>query len=85
MAESKSGSGGVAAFIWSIVGLLGICPILGSILGIVLGAGESEGLGRAGYILGWIGLLLVAIPLILLLILAVVGVIAVPLAESVPG
>ncbi|MCZ6597360.1 MAG: hypothetical protein O7B99_06970 [Planctomycetota bacterium] len=37
----------VLAFAW--------CPCVGSILGIVLGAGEKSGVARAAVIVGWIG------------------------------
>jgi hypothetical protein len=51
------------------------CPIVGSILAIVLGSGERSGVGRAGAILGWISLALsllgAAIYLFCLLVLGI--------------
>ncbi len=55
----------VAAFVCGLLGLLGLLPCIGSILGIVLGRGETDGLGRAGVIMGWIGLALAAIGLLI--------------------
>lgn len=58
----------VAGFILSLLGLIGILPILGSILGLILGysarneinrsggAIGGRGLAQWGIILGWVGL-----------------------------
>jgi|RhiMethySRZTD1v2_1073278.scaffolds.fasta_scaffold689806_2 cytochrome c biogenesis protein CcdA len=51
----------VAALIFSLLGLVGWCPCIGSILGIVLGAGQKNGVARAAVILGWIGLGLIVL------------------------
>ncbi len=60
----------IASLVLSILGLVGILPILGSLLGILLGhlargeiarhpeATTGEGLAQAGVILGWVGLAL---------------------------
>ena len=45
----------VASLIFSLLGLSFWCPCIGPVLGIVLGTGEKSGVGRAGFILGWIG------------------------------
>ena len=57
----------IAALILAILGLIGVLPLIGSILGIVLGNGaraeirdsygaqEGDGLAQAGVIVGWIG------------------------------
>ena len=46
----------VAALICSLLGIVGWCPCIGSILGVVLGMGEKSGVARAAVILGWIGI-----------------------------
>ena len=61
----------VAALIFSLAGLALWCPCIGSILGIVLGSGENSGVGKAGVILGWIG-----VGLMLLFVLAFCGQVA---------
>jgi len=43
------------------------------ILAIVLGAGEKRGLGRAGVILGWIGIAVYAMAAVLVLLFLVAG------------
>jgi hypothetical protein len=48
----------IASLVFGILGLTGTCPCLGPILAVVLGAGEERGVGRAGFILGWIGVAL---------------------------
>lgn len=47
--------------VWSLVfGILSftLCPVLGGILAIVLGWGETSGVGRVGKILGFVSLIL---------------------------
>jgi hypothetical protein len=63
----------IAALILSILGLIGFLPLIGSILGIVLGNSaksdirlsggmqEGEGLAQAGVVIGWIGIALAVI------------------------
>lgn len=51
----------VASLVFSILGLVGVCPLLGAILGILLGWGEPGDVARVGRILGWIGLALVLV------------------------
>ena len=55
MTESNS-TRGVLSLVFGILGITGGCPCLGSILAIVCGWGDSSGVGRAGVILGWVGL-----------------------------
>ncbi len=62
----------VASLVFSILGLTQVCPGLGSLLGIVLGWGEPGDVARAGRILGWIGLVLSVLGL-LLFFLGLVG------------
>jgi hypothetical protein len=66
MAEETSGKA-VASLVLGILGLVGVLPCVGSILAIVLGAGEESGAGNAGRILGWIGLVLNLLVVFLLL------------------
>ena len=48
----------IAALVLGILGVVQVLPIVGSIAAIILGSGERTGPGRAGAILGWIGLAL---------------------------
>ena len=60
----------IAALILAILGIIGVLPLIGSILGIVLGNSakaeirasggmqEGEGLAQAGVVVGWIGIVL---------------------------
>jgi hypothetical protein len=45
----------VAALVLGVAGLTA-CPVAASIAAILLGMGERNGVGRAGFWLGWIGL-----------------------------
>jgi hypothetical protein len=56
----------VAALVMSLLGLVQWCPCIGSIAGIVLGTGSKSSVAKAAVILGWIGL---AIALLFLLVL----------------
>jgi len=56
MSEQPSGKA-VASLVFSILGMLGFC-CLGPLVGVILGWGERSGVGRAGFIVGWIGLIL---------------------------
>lgn len=53
--EETSGRA-IASLVFGILGITGTCACIGSILAIVLGAGEEGGIARAGVLLGWIGL-----------------------------
>ena len=74
--------GTVGALVWSIIGVT-VLPVIGSIVAIVMGgnardraasAGRPEpGMARAGRIIGWVGLLLVAGPVLVFLALVVVA------------
>lgn len=48
----------VLALVFGLLGITGACPCLGSIAAIALGMGEENGVGRAGFHLGWISLVL---------------------------
>ena len=56
MTEATSTSA-VLSLVFGILGITGACPCIGSILAIVLGAGDRSGVARAGVILGWITIL----------------------------
>lgn len=55
MTDEPTGRG-IASLVMSILALTGICPCIGSVLGVYLGAEDSSSVARAGVILGWIGL-----------------------------
>lgn len=59
-AQEVSGKA-VAALVFSLLGIVGWCPCIGSILGVALGVGESHGVGKAAVIIGWIGIGLMAL------------------------
>ncbi|WP_376791247.1 DUF4190 domain-containing protein [Thermoflexus sp.] len=75
-AEKTTSGKAIASLVLSILGLVGVLPIIGPILGIILGhqarseianrpeALTGEGLARAGIILGWVGLALTALGII---------------------
>jgi hypothetical protein len=50
-----------------------ICPCLGGVLAILLGLGERSGVGRAGFILGWISLAIHAFVALLMLSFVLFG------------
>jgi hypothetical protein len=64
VSENNSGKA-IASLIFGILGLTGACPCVGSILAIVLASGESGDIAKAGRILGWIGLALTLLSLLL--------------------
>ena len=88
-APPTSGSA-IAAFILSLLGLLQILPLLGTIAGLVLGYHArnnirashgnlgGDGLAQAAIIIGWIGVALYIVG-ICLVILTLTGTIALPL------
>jgi len=73
MAEQTSGKA-IASLVFAILGIAGICPCIGPILGIVLGQGERDGVGRVGYVLGWVGVALWAITIAVIGVLMLLGV-----------
>jgi len=61
--------------VWSLVfGILSfvMCPLIGSVLAIVLGWGETAGVGRAGKILGFVSLFLSLLGLLVWVVIAMV-------------
>ena len=65
----------IASLIFGILGLVGPCPLLGSILAIVLGNDEPGSIAKGGVVCGWIGLGLAVLGAIvgLLLLLGVLS------------
>ncbi|WP_448593768.1 DUF4190 domain-containing protein [Thermoflexus hugenholtzii] len=69
-ATSKTSGKAIASLILSLLGLVGVLPLIGPILGIIFGnqakeeiarsGGDltGEGLAEAGVIIGWVGLAL---------------------------
>jgi cytochrome c biogenesis protein CcdA len=51
----------VLSLVFGVLAMSGGCPCIGGILAIVFGMGEKSGVGRAGLILGWIHLALIAL------------------------
>jgi len=47
----------VLSLVFGVLGITGTCPCIGSILAVVLGAGDRSGVARAGVILGWVTIL----------------------------
>ena len=84
-APPTSGSA-IASLIFSILGLVGVLPIIGSVVGLILGysarreIGErpnalgGDGLAQAGIVVGWVGIAF----LVLLLCLVAAGFVAIP-------
>jgi hypothetical protein len=80
-AASRTSGKAIASLILSLLGLVGVLPLIGSILGIIFGnqaKGEiarsggdltGEGLAQAGVIIGWVGLALNVIGTICVLLI----------------
>jgi hypothetical protein len=80
----------VASFILSLLGLIGLLPFIGSVIGLILGynaKGEIDrsggtlggrGLASWGIALGWLALVLLAVGACVTVILLLTGVLAVP-------
>ena len=57
--EAQAASGrAVASLVFGILAITGVLPCIGSFLAIALGVGEETGVGRAGFVIGWISLLI---------------------------
>jgi len=61
----------IASLVFGILAFNG-CPCIGGVLAVLLGAGERSGIGRAGFVLGWIHLALFALVLFVVLATALV-------------
>lgn len=73
MTQEDTGKG-IAALVFGILGLIGICPLVGSILGVVLGQGEPGSMAKAGVITGWIGIALSVLSILVVIAMMVFGV-----------
>jgi cytochrome c biogenesis protein CcdA len=72
MKEEVSGKA-IASLVFGILAVTGVCPCIGSIVAIALGVGETSGVARAGVILGWIHLAMIAISLIIVALFLALG------------
>lgn len=63
--EREQNGKAVASLVFGILGLTQVCPCIGSLLALVLGWGEPGDLARVGRILGWLGLAIQALALLL--------------------
>jgi hypothetical protein len=57
VSQAPASTKAVLSLVFGILAFFGL-PCVGSIVAIVLGKGERSGVGRAGFVLGWIGLVL---------------------------
>ncbi|MEX1025831.1 MAG: hypothetical protein WD226_12230 [Planctomycetota bacterium] len=74
MAEQANGKA-VISLVFGILGIAGVCPIIGSVVAIVVGKDLPEdGVAKAGVILGWIGLALTALALLAFFVMLAMGV-----------
>jgi cytochrome c biogenesis protein CcdA len=73
MAQKETSGKAVASLVFGILGITQFLPCVGPIVAIVLGAGETDGVGRAGLILGWITLAIYAAVALLALVFLGVG------------
>jgi hypothetical protein len=74
MSENETSGKAIASFVLGLLGLTTgyLCPLF-PVFAIVLGMNEREGLGRAGVILGWIGIVLYAMAAVVGLLFVVLG------------
>jgi hypothetical protein len=73
MAQTETNGKAIASLVFGILGLTQFLPCVGPIVAIVLGAGETDGVGRAGLILGWITLAIYAAVALAALVFFAVG------------
>ena len=66
----------IASLVFGILGVTFFAPCVGPILAIVLGNGEPGGVAKAGVILGWIGLGILALAAVVSAAFLLVGAIA---------
>lgn len=62
--SNQTSTKAVLSLVFGILAIAGGCPCIGGVIAIVLGSGEKSGVGRAGWILGWIHLGLVALAMV---------------------
>jgi hypothetical protein len=58
--DERVGTKAVLSLVFGILGFE-VCPCIGGVLAILLGWGERSGVGRAGFLLGWISVALYAL------------------------
>jgi hypothetical protein len=75
MSQEES-SAGIVAFVFALMGLIGVLPCIGPIIAIIAGAGDRTALGRAGVVIGWITLAIYALLLGILLVIGGVALVA---------
>ena len=73
MAQTETNGKAIASLVFGILGITQFLPCVGPIVAIVLGAGEKDGVGRAGLILGWITLAIYAAVALLAVVFFSVG------------
>ena len=80
MADNETSGRAIASFVMGLLSLTSgyLCPLF-PVIAIVLGANEREGLGRAGVILGWIGIALYAMAAVVGLLFVILGGLAINL------
>ena len=72
MTSTQASGRAIASLVFGILGLT-VMPCVGPIAAIILGAGEKDGAGRAGVILGWIALVLYAVSALVAIVFVLVG------------
>ena len=73
--EERASLKAVLSLVFGILGFE-LCPCLGGVVAILLGWGERSGVGRAGFILGWISLATYAFVALLVLTFVLLGLLA---------
>ncbi len=63
----------VLSLVFAILAFFGL-GCIGSIVAIVLGKNEPSGVGRAGYIVGWVGLVLSLIAVVVVIAMMALGI-----------
>ena len=73
MTNTETSGKAIASLVFGILGITQFLPCVGPIVAIILGAGEKDGVGRAGLILGWITMAIYAAVALLVIVFVVVG------------
>ena len=73
MTQPQPSGKAIASLVFGILGITQFLPCVGPIVAIVLGAGERDGVGRAGLILGWITMAIYAAVALIFIVFIVVG------------
>ncbi len=64
----------ILSLVFALLALFGICPCLGSLAALGFGIGERHPVGRAGFHLGWISIILALIVVAGVALVATTGV-----------